>query len=145
MDGYNIKKIGFICREMGIINCESNTTFSYFFRTPPFNQLLKEDWPTMRFCENQISIFSNISREAAKNNQLVAFKGGHIEKDIFTRLNVKNYIDIGCKKYESLLVEYGDELLKSCNNHIPLKNNKMPHYPESEVRYFNRWCNKHLW
>ena len=73
--------------------------------------------------------------------QVVAYKGGCIEKDILDKLKIPsfNVEAINCHKYDALAKLYGKTF--NCNCHLVGDF----HCSEDEVYLFMRWYKKHFW
>lgn len=111
LEGFILKKHGFIAREMGycaVSNSKKNCGSFHYSPIIPFKKLNKKSQGTVHYCiknvhglpywphdEEQSKPFSTLNSDILKLYQqyqephkpYVAFKGGHIERDLLTLLN----------------------------------------------------------
>ena len=139
LEGFFIEKI-FYCRELGWRSRTERGNVKY--RIPHyFHQLTPKDKVTTTYVTKRVHglTFYDHPNEQAKpqacvqqdilqlyqrfkspNQDLVAYKGGHIEKDILKRLNILtiNLEHWGCPKFETLLKQ-GFQEVADCGHHHP--------------------------
>lgn len=163
-DGFFVNK-KFYVREMGFYSLTKNVCGSYRFK---LNHLVKKltdkDWKCIRYCSKYIhglsfrklpgeqDIFNlnfltalvRIEYEQSKrqNKFLVAFKGGHVEKDLLQKMGYPyvNLENFGCPKFDFLpWPEVPD-----CGYHKKLKKGETVHCPQVECVAFAEWVKENL-
>ena len=133
IDGFRVNK-KFICKELSYIETSVNKPISFGFKVGDFCELSKADKKQACFCTNHIhglqfenyesdleqyeveEIILSLSQRAETFSQLIAYKGGRVELDVFQKLNITNYFnleDLKCPKFE-ILVSQNKTLKMDC-------------------------------
>lgn len=166
----------FLCREAAIINCRTLTVELYYFRLDrSYDSLSPADRQRVRHARNYchglefsddptnprelpqhylLELIKHYAEKAARQNQLIAYKGGHVELDIFRQLTVTNYFnleDLQCPPFNVLYATpqkwlWGDDCLHdiaSCSLHTRVQHRKPVHCAAVEVYYFALWLRSH--
>ena len=158
MDGFQVGK-KFYCKELGVMRVGAVKATSFFFDIDmSWGDLTTKDQRTCRYVQNHIhklpftvpwgtkafqiskleTIVENLYRETqVDSNSIIAYKGGHFEKDLLTSLQIPsvNLECFGCPKAEKLF----DQLvwLETCGNH--LEADAYQHCAKVEVEAFAMW------
>lgn len=166
-DGFFINK-KFHVREMGFISLTSPWDRGcYRFSLGHLaEQATHKDWKTINHCTKFIhgltlerwpgeDVYSDQSlklivqeeyRKAATDEKyLVAYKGGHVEKDILEELDIPcvNLENFGCPKFEHLRHPL-KSVVRDCGYHKKLKNGDTAHCARVECFFFSEWVNDQL-
>jgi len=166
MDGFMSQK-KFLCKELAYIDVLSHETYSFYFQVGRYTDLTQSDRITANYCIKNIhglafhdapldwpqtkvdDIFMFLSSEAMRRsingNGLVAFKGGHVELDVFRRLGLQNYCNLeqlGCPKFSNIIETFPFKYTNTmCSRHIRLTHNTHNlHCPRCEVEGFALWA-----
>lgn len=169
MDGFQKKK-EFFCRELGYCALTPNYNDSILFDlTEVSKTFTKQEWDTATFTKHrihglslrpfyaeknledleQLEMFIRIIRFRTSGNgnkNIVAYKGGHFERDVLNRMDVPsiNLEDLNCPKFDELIKFYEpDDLPQDCGHHIQ-KFNKVFHCPKVECYVFAEWLKDYL-
>ncbi len=151
MDGFTVEKT-FYCKELVLIKKDQTYATSILFDLGlNWNQLNEKDQKTARYLEKYIhkirfnspstvpvSNLPQIVREYfSEPNTLVAYKGGHYEKDLLHQLGIScvNLENFGCPNAEQLFQKLG--WLETCGHH--LTPDAYHHCPKVEVEAFAMW------
>ena len=142
------------CRELGYSTWRGHTGRVAFRPIQPFHRLNRDDRRQVVFLTKHIHGLSYVPKDgervvsnpvedvvqqlyaasASEGRRRVAFKGGHVERDLLLRLNIP-FLDLetlGCPKYN--LLRRGDE--ETCGHHeSPDKH----HCAMAECRVFFDW------
>lgn len=99
----------------------------------PFKPTDDEETIPFESLDAKVTAVHNLFKTSEK--YAVAFKGGHVEKDVLERLGIPyvNLEDFGCPKFSVLREESED--LEDCGTHI--KDDL--HCPQAEVTTFRDW------
>ena len=156
LDGFFVQKT-FFCRELGIIRHGDTYGTSFHFNTTlSYENLNEKDKIKTKFLQHHIHGLSLSDENGLKqdmvdviakkfyntyrinNESVLAYKGGSIEKDLLTKLNIPsiNLELFGCPKATNIFPEM--VWLESCGEHNLLKNktNTYEHCPKVEVEAF---------
>lgn len=154
MDGFTINKI-FYCKELACIRKgQTYATSTLFDLGLQWKDLSEKDKKAARFVEryihkirftsppNQPTVplfrLPDIVKEFfSEPDALVAYKGGHFEKDLLRRVGIPsiNLESSGCPKAELLFKDLG--WVETCGHH--LTPNAYHHCPKVEVEAFAMW------
>ena len=163
MDGFYVHR-SFLCKELGIMRVGATYAESYFF---DINVRWSDlDNETKRQCSYVIRNIHRLpfgvpqgvrSVRLSQLNEIVtdfyerhrrgpgstlAFKGGHFERDLLTRLNIPS-ADLEayeCPKADSLICDLG--WVETCGNHMTF--NAFDHCPKVEVESYEQWLSAKL-
>lgn len=167
-DGFFIQK-KFHVREMGFASLTTEFKGSYRFKLDHLaDRATDKDWRTIRYCTNYIHGLSLKSLPGEKNpfdeeflkillkleykeaktaeKYLVAFKGGHVERDVLEELEIPyvNLEDFGCPKFDCL-EHFLKPVVKDCGYHKKLRNEgATAHCPRIECFFFAEWVKNEL-
>jgi len=150
---------GFIVRELGWCTIQGENDSQHFYSRLRYKDLNYKDQRTVNNVYKHIHglRFEAAYREAAVPQRdveavihalyrggLVAYKGGHLEKDVLDKMGLPsvNLEDFGCPKADSLW-SWGYTTEKSCGYHIPSKF-KFIHCPKQETYFFFQWLQNKL-
>ena len=162
LDGFFVQKT-FFCKELGIItHGDTYGTSFHFDTTLSYENLSEKDKTSVEFLQRHIHGLSLSDKndldkdmvdiivkkfyDAYKinNESVLAYKGGFIEKDLLTKLNIPsvNLELFGCPKVTNIFPEM--VWLESCGKHNLLKNktNIYEHCPKVEVEAYLYWLAK---
>lgn len=158
-DGFFINK-KFHVREFGYKSLTRPMTYSFLVDiSPSITNMTSSDYRAATYCtfnvhglslkpkENEICLqeqelkkrISQIyNKHKTKKKFCVAYKGGHIEKDILEELKIPyiNLEDYGCPKFNELIQIIHLPSLKDCGHHLNITN---AHCPRKETAVFARW------
>ena len=158
MDGYTVER-KFYCKQLGMLKVGDAYVKSIFFDTGlRWSNLSEKDIRSavyVRTCIHKLpfgvptefkpvdfailvgsSVIFTIWSRSTKES-LLAYKGGHIERDLLERLNILsiNLETLGCPKACDL---FDDMIwLETCGNHTVL--NAYAHCSKVEVEAFGQW------
>lgn len=153
IDGYRISS-GFIVRELGWCNLKGENDSQHFYSPIRYHELSYKDRRTVNHVYRHVHglRFEAAYKEAALPQRdvegviralyqdgLIAYKGGHIEKDLLDKIGLPsvNLEDFGCPKADSLW-SWGYTTEKSCGYHKP-DTFKFIHCPKQETFLFYQW------
>ena len=156
LEGF-ILSSGFIARELGWCTIQGENDSQHFYSRVRYKDLNYKDRRTVRFVYKHIHglRFEASFKEAALPQRdleaviralyrggLVAYKGGHLEKDLLDKMGLPsiNLEELGCPKADSLWNQYKGT---SCGHH---KTDlfKMVHCPKQETFLFFQWLQNKL-
>jgi hypothetical protein len=163
LDGFFVQKT-FFCRELGIITHRDTYGTSFHFNTPlSYEKLNEKDKIQAKFLQQHIHGLSLSDENAMvqdmldiiakrfytaykmKNESVLGYKGGFIEKDLLFKLNIPsiNLELFGCPKAVNIFPEMA--WLESCGEHKFLKNktDAYKHCPRVEVEVYLHWLTKY--
>lgn len=157
MEGFQLVGRRFLVRELGFIGVNSHSADSIAFDLSPYEKLLNNhDRKTMDYVTKNISglpFHPSVGEETVpltllsskvtaihhlyrnQNKDLLAFKGGNIERNFLRRLNIP-YLDLqdyGCPKFDELKK---DRIFKTCGYHT----DETLHCPQAEVTALGLGC-----
>ena len=157
LEGFFVQKKYQVC-EMGYYSWNDHFGRHAFFQPTALKNMSHKDKKTVNFAKHKIHglTYQPRYRERAYEqdqadivllrlyNQyktfertVVAYKGGHIEKDLLNKLNIPclNFETLGCPKYDQLKQTIV-EPLASCGFHL---NDNIHHCPMTECHAFWLW------
>ena len=156
LEGF-ILSSGFIARELGWCTIQGENDSQHFYSRVRYKDLNYKDRRTVNFVYKHIHglRFEASFKEAALPQRdleaviralyrggLVAYKGGHLEKDLLDKMGLPsiNLEELGCPKADSLWNQYNGT---SCGHH---KTDlfKMVHCPKEETFLFFQWLQNKL-
>ena len=155
MDGLTVNKT-FYCRELGLLNIDEDIGTAYHFDTGlNWKDLTPKDQKSCAYVcrhimklpftgrqELPLSHLSTIVKDFYNNVKTsetctLAYKGGHIEKDLLKELNIPalNLESFGCPKADHIF----DKMiwLETCGKHFGIKPYR--HCPKVEVEAYGLW------
>lgn len=160
VDGFMVSK-RFLCKELAITTINGYSYQTDFLLGKRFKQLSPQDQKTVRyvyinvhgipFKDFHTEQYTQSKLDLAINimigdtiNPVVAYKGGHLEKDILERAGIPcvNLEGLGCPKFSELAETYGNSVLKnSCYLHKRKydRKRKRLHCCSTEVQLFRNW------
>jgi hypothetical protein len=162
LEGFFVQK-KFQVREMGYYCWNGQFGRHAFFQPGRFEDLSLKDKKTVNFTTRKIHgltyqpqygerayeqdgvdiVFLRLyNRYKTEQRTVVAYKGGHVEKDLLNKLNIPN-INLeteGCPKYDKLRQTIV-EPLASCGFHF---NDNIHHCPMTECHAFWSWLDTHV-
>ena len=157
LDGYKVKHHPYIVRELGLYSV-SHGSFSWFLEnTLPYVSLEKRDRKTVNYVyyhihglrfestpqekalpQHMIKPLIDVAYQRSRTQQrtMVAYKGGHLEKDLLDELQIPcvNLEDFGCPKVEKLIA-MGFDVGLTCGRHAKPTH----HCPKQETYLFYQW------
>ena len=159
-EGFFVQK-QFQVRELGCVSHTQDHHRYAFHPKTPYSALSVKDQRTVQYVRKHVHGLSFISRPPEHAQQqhavslvvkalyeiyktdtktLVAFKSGHVEKDLLNKLNIP-WTDLekwGSPKYSERGERIPQELsIPSCGYHL---NDNIHHCPVTECSAFWRWC-----
>ena len=162
LEGFFLNKI-FYPREIGYVSLTENWINSYRFKLNHLVQKLSEkDWKTVNYCKKyvhgltlkclpwekdlyQVENLRDLIKNAyclskKKNRNIVAYKGGQVEKEILDELEIPciDLEDFGCSRYDELPTS----MVRDCGYHIQM--NESIHCPIKECVAFANWIEQQL-
>ena len=156
-DGYQIKNYPYIVRELGLYSV-LHGSFSWFLEnTLPYDSLEKRDRKTVNYVyynihglrfestpqekalpQHMIKPLVDVYYQRSRTQQrtLVAYKGGHLEKDLLDELQIPcvNLEEFGCPKVEKIIA-MGFDSRSNCFRHAKPSH----HCPKQETHLFYQW------
>jgi len=138
-DGYQVNHHPYIVRELGLYSV-LHGSFSWFLENQlPYVSLEKRDRKTVNYVYHDIHglrfestqqekalpqhmikplIDLNYQRSRTSQRNMVAYKGGHLEKDLLNELRIPcvNLEDFGCLKVEKIIA-MGFDVRSTCGRH----------------------------
>ena len=174
MEGYFLPE--FYCRELGAVGLSDETTLHYFYKMPmSFLDLSPSQATTVTFVKSRIHGLPFVPSHQEKahpydqlmkdilymyrsqmqvGKMMVAYKGGHVEKDILDKLNEENqlnipYIDLeelGCPKVDTLIHQGYGYNVSDCGHHFVHRLSKIQciHCAFLEVQILKEWVESKL-
>ena len=158
LEGFNLSS-GFIVRELGWCTMQGENDSQHFYSRVRYRDLNFKDRRTVKFVYKHIhglrfeASFKEVALpqrdleaviRALYRGGLVAYKGGHLEKDLLDKMGLPsiNLEEFGCPKADSLW-SWGYTTEKSCGHH---KTDlfKMIHCPKQETFFFFQWLQNQL-
>ena len=161
LEGFHIKsKGGFHVREMGFCDWTSQSVGSKSYQTfGAFKDLSFQDRKTAAFVIDKIhglpykakpqenarppqeldtDIRSLYEQHKTPQRHIIAYKGGHVERDLLTRLNIPSYNleESGCPPFRCMKRLTG---VLGCGHH---NNPSLHHCPMVECFHFVDWMKK---
>ena len=157
LEGFFVQK-KFQVREMGYYSWDEHFDRHAFFQPAALKNLSHKDKKTVNFAKHNIHgltyqpryqerayeydevdivLLRLYSQFKTEKRTVVAYKGGHVEKDLLNKLNIP-CLDLetwGCPKYEQLKQTIV-EPLGSCGFHL---NDNIHHCPMAECQAFWLW------
>ena len=158
LEGFRLSS-GFIFRELGWCTMQGENDSQHFYSRVRYRDLNVKDRRTVNYVYKHIHglRFEAAFREAALPQRdveaviralyrggVVAYKGGHLEKDLLDNMGLPsfNLEECGCPKAEFLwLAGYTAE--KSCGHH-KAANTQFIHCPKQETFLFFQWLQDQL-
>ena len=165
MDGFEVDG-EFYCKELGMMRIDDVQASSYLFHIPlRWGDLSERARRQCRFVTRNVHYLpfrvpeGVFARDLDELNEVIidfydqnrvdgdsrlAYKGGHYERDLLTRLGLP-HLDlerIGCPKAEKLIDDL--DWVETCGNHLFGRNN-YKHCPKIEVEAFVHWFNTKLY
>ena len=163
LEGFNLSS-GFIVRELGWCTIQGENDSQHFYSRVRYRDLNFKDRRTVQFVYKHIhglrfeASFKEVALpqrdleaviRALYRGGLVAYKGGHLEKDLLDKMGLPsiNLEEFGCPKADSLYSITGRDHCyppgKSCGHH---KTDlfKMVHCPKQETFLFFQWLQNQL-
>ena len=156
LEGF-ILSSGFIARELGWCTIQGENDSQHFYSRVRYKDLNYKDRRTVQFVYKHIhglrfeASFKEVALpqrdleaviRALYRGGLVAYKGGHLEKDLLDKMGLPsiNLEEFGCPKADSLWNQYKGT---SCGHH---KTDlfKMVHCPKEETFLFFQWLQNQL-
>ena len=157
MDGFTVNKT-FYCKEIGMLDINNEIAVSYHFKMPfAWTDLTDKDKRSCAYLIKHVHKLPlntaeslplhhlpTITKEFYTNigEKVVAYKGGHFERDLLNSLNVPR-LDLemlGCPKAEHL---FNDLIwLETCGQHIGT--DPYRHCPKVEVEAFGAWLKQQM-
>jgi len=160
LEGFFIRKQFQVCKMGCVSHTQEHHRYVFYLETP-YSALFAKDQCTVQYIRKHVHRLSFVPQTSehaqpqhavslvvkalydkykTDTKKLVAFKGGHAEKDLLTKLNIP-WTDLekkGCPKYSELIKRIPQEsLLPSCGYHL---NDKIHHCPVIKCSAFWRWC-----
>jgi len=163
LDGYQVNHQPFIVREMGIYSLPYGSFSWPLENRLPYLSLEKRDRQRVNYVyhhvhglrfestkqENSLPqhmvkpmIEAAFHRSKSQDQYVVAYKGGHVEKDLLNELHIPsvNLEDYGCPKVDKLLA-MGFNPECGCGHHAK----PTLHCPKQETWLFYQWMIQHMW
>lgn len=163
----------FLCKDLAIIASEHNVnpTSASFRLRRRFHEIPRKDQVSAIYVRNHVHglPFKDIGVEPYEqceigkvvksitdfsSSTVVAYKGGHIERDLLTSIGIPsvNLEDLGCPKYDALIhnPQYRElDKVGACRLHQAVAGTKRTntgayHCPSREVVAFNLWYQRYL-
>lgn len=153
IDGYRLKSGQFIVRELGWCTMKGENDSQHFYSPLRYHDLSYKDRRTVNYIYRHVHglRFEANYREAALPQRdvagviralykggLIAYKGGHIEKELLDKLGLPcvNLEDFGCPRADSLWSKHYPTGT-SCGHHKI--DTKFIHCPKQETYLFFQW------
>ena len=162
LDGFMLSNGTFMARKAGWCDMNGNTdslhfelpmsyntlsfkdkrTVNYVFRhnhALPFDARPQENAVDMELMEPLIKML--YEKHCTHHEYLVAYKGGHVEKDLLTKLKIP-HVDLefyDCPKANQLLLMRGSQPRLDCGHHM----HAHTHCPRVECFLFWQWLTEH--
>ena len=153
LEGFNLSS-GFFVRELGWCTNQGENDSQHFYSRLRYKDLNYKDRRTVHYVYKHIHglRFEAPFREAALPQRdvegvicalyrggLIAYKGGHLEKDLLDKLGLPsiNLEELGCPKADSLWSK--TENHGACCGHHKKDLFKMEHCPKQETFLFFQW------
>lgn len=168
MDGFKFSKKPFQCKELAFCYTYKQLIMKWHFKLdeefqhlPPNERITASylchyvhgmryqnytgDWAKSSLTTIIRVIYNNMLEETRSEKPLIAYKGGHIEKDVLDSLKIPsiNLEVFGCPKADILFEKYCP-LTKQCGMHLRLYNKKIAHCPCQETSIFKAWMLNNL-
>lgn len=157
LEGFFVEKT-FRCRELGYYTWQEKYGRYAFYMKTSWRNLSRRDIKTVSYVKYKVhgltyqprreekafeyyrveDILRDLYEEVKyKDRTVVAYKGGHVERDLLNKLNIPclNLEHYGCPKYDVLKDEFHN-VLPSCGFHL---NDKLHHCPIKECETFWLW------
>lgn len=158
IDGFRVSS-GFIVRELGWCNLKGENDSQHFYSPLKYSQLNYKDRRTVNHVYRHVHglRFEASYKEAALpqrdvegviralyKNGLIAYNGGHIEKDFLDKMDLPSLDleEFGCPKADSLWSSHYPPG-KSCGFH-KVETFKFIHCPKQETFLFYQWLKNKL-
>ena len=158
LEGFYLSR-GFFVRELGWCTIQGENDSQHFYSRLHYKDLNYKDRRTVNYVYKHIHglRFEATYREAALPQRdvdaivralyrggLVAYKGGHLEKDLLDKMGLPsvNLEDFGCPKAD-LLWSKTEDHGKSCGHHKK-QTFKLVHCPKQETFLFFQWLQNKL-
>lgn len=158
LEGFFVEK-AFLCRELGWRSYTGKRGSTRFKLPYLFCNLSDKDKRAAAYVTNRVSglpfearvieraiscdrvpdnVVALYRKYRTKTKHLIAYKGGHIEKDLLDKLAIPsiNLEEFGCPKFENLLAS-GFEPVKGCGYHV-----RRSHCAMAECEIFFSWVTK---
>lgn len=169
MDGFELQK-EFQCKELGVCYTYKDKMENFFFKLKgsfyelplrhqttakhvyrakhglpyanSFNDLDQSELPSI-----VSELYKNMLEETNNTKNIIAYKGGHLEKRLLNSLNIQS-LDLesyGCPTIEQLITKtYKITKVPQCGRHEPLVTEEIPHCPLQETAAFKVWLKDFL-
>ncbi|XP_043488059.1 uncharacterized protein LOC122514990 [Polistes fuscatus] len=99
------------------------------------------DFCPEKYEKNHVHLELNKFRQRHGSKLLIAYKGGHIERDLLIQASITgfNLEDFDCPKYEDLIKIYDDSKFRNCYLHTSAKSTQPVHCPVVETLVYREW------